>query len=312
MWNTRIYYAVKPFIPRRLQIYIRRKFVQKKQDLYRSVWPVLPGSEEKPCAQFQWPESKQFALVLTHDVETDRGQAKCCKLADLEMSLGFRSSFNFVPERYLVSSEVRSYLVRHGFEVGVHGLKHDGKLYASYRAFHRRAQKINTYLSEWESAGFRSPAMHHNLEWIHKLNIQYDCSTFDTDPFEPQPDGAGTIFPFYVAEDSTGRGYVELPCTIPQDFTLFVLMRQTNINIWIKKLDWIVQNNGMALFNTHPDYMSFNHDAGDEVYSYILYKKMLEYIAKKYKDVYWNPLPKTMSDYVTNNLNKFKKITTKV
>jgi len=25
--------------------------------------------------------------------------------------------------------------------------------------------------------------MHHNLEWIGELNVKYDLSTFDTDPF---------------------------------------------------------------------------------------------------------------------------------
>jgi len=46
--------------------------------------------------------------------------------------------------------------------------------------------------------GFRAPAMHDNLEWISELNLEYDLSTFDTDPFEPQSDGVGTIFPFKV------------------------------------------------------------------------------------------------------------------
>jgi hypothetical protein len=35
-------------------------------------------------------------------------------------------------------------------------------------------------------------------DWLHQLNIEYDLSTFDTDPFEPQPEGRHTIFPFWV------------------------------------------------------------------------------------------------------------------
>ena len=45
--------------------------------------------------------------------------------------------------------------------------------------------------------------MYHNLDWIHDLDIYYDASTFDTDPFEPQPDGFKTIYPFTVKNDST-------------------------------------------------------------------------------------------------------------
>jgi hypothetical protein len=34
-------------------------------------------------------------------------------------------------------------------------------------------------------------------------------------------------------------------------------MREKNIDIWKRKLDWIVENEGMALLITHPDYMNF-------------------------------------------------------
>src|ERR1700746_3430317 len=50
--------------------------------------------------------------------------------------------------------------------------------------------------------------MFHKLDWLHDLDIEYDASTFDTDPFEPQPDGHGTIFPFWVPKGDDG-GYVE-------------------------------------------------------------------------------------------------------
>jgi len=39
-------------------------------------------------------------------------------------------------------------------------------------------------------SGFSLPSMHHNLEWIGELDIEYDASTFDTDPFEPQSNPA--------------------------------------------------------------------------------------------------------------------------
>jgi hypothetical protein len=144
--------------------------------------------------------------------------------------MGFRSSFNFVPERYAVDPALRAELTAAGFEVGVHGLNHDGKLYSSKAEFDRRAVQINDYIREWGAVGFRSPAMHHNLEWLKALDIEYDASTFDTDPFEPQPDGVGTVFPFWVARDD-GSGYVELPYTLAQDFTLFVLMKEKGIDL---------------------------------------------------------------------------------
>ncbi len=130
---------------------------------------------------------------------------------------------------------------------------HDGKLYQSEKIFRKRAQNINGYIKDWNAVGFRSPAAHHNLDWTHYLNIEYDSSTFDTDPFEPQSDGSGTIFPFWVKGNSSQKGYVELPYTLSQDFSLFILMKEDNIDIWKKKLDWIAERGGMALLDVHPD-----------------------------------------------------------
>lgn len=271
--------------------------VLRKMKKSRNIWPIDESASIPPARWNGWPEEKQFALVLTHDVDTAKGQENCWKLMDLEEKLGFRSSFNFVPERYEVSTELRHYLTSRGFEVGVHGLNHDGKLYNSRGIFKERAVRINKYIKEWGSAGFRSPAMHHNLEWIHDLDIKYDASTFDTDPFEPQADGMGTIFPFWVSNSSQG-GYLELPYTLPQDFTLYVLMKERGIDIWKRKLAWIAEHGGMVLLNVHPDYMNFDgKNNGLEEYPAVYYEEFLELIKKEYHNRYWHALPKEMADF---------------
>ena len=120
------------------------------------------------------------------------------------------------------------------------------------KVFNERAIRINQYLKDWEAVGFRSPAMHHNLDWLHKLQIMYDASTFDTDPFEPQSDGARTIFPFWVNGDSFQNSYLELPYTLAQDFTLFILLKEKNIKLWIKKarLDCCLRWHGLIKFTS--------------------------------------------------------------
>ena len=216
----------------------------------------------------------------------------------IEEELGFVSSFNFVPERYEVSSVIRNEIVRKGYEVAVHDLKHDGKLYSSKKKFLEGAERINGYLKAWEAVGFRAGAMHNNFGWNHALDIEYSASTFDFDPFEPQPDGVHTIFPFWVKREGTERGYVSLPYTLVQDFTLFILLREKNISIWKKKLDWIASQGGMVLLITHPDYMCFdgNTPRFDE---YLLerYTDLLEYVKTEYSGQYWNALPREMARY---------------
>jgi hypothetical protein len=299
-WPTlkRLYYTLKPFIPRRIQIALRRMRINYKLPLYRDVWPIDPKAGLPPDGWSGWPDNKQFAFVLTHDVETRGGQEKCLAMSFLERSLGFRSSFNFVPRRYPGFPELRDYLVENGFEVGVHGLYHDGKYFESREVFRRRAVKINNYLKQWNAVGFRMPSMEHNLSWIHDLHIQYDSSTFDTDPFEPNPEGAGTIFPFRVKGNRSSRGFVELPYTIPQDFTLFILMKQKNIDTWKRKLDWIVQHNGMVLVVTHPDYINFDGRFRTfEQYSWSHYAELLEYVKSEYEGKYWHVLPRGIASF---------------
>ena len=265
---------------------------------YAFCWPIDLYSSSPPEKWPGWPDKKKFAFVLTHDVDTERGYAKVKKLMGLEQRMGFSSSFNFVPERYNVSASLRSTLTERGFEVGIHGLVHDGKLYESEKIFDERAFRINKYINDWGISGFRSPAMHHKLEWIQKLQIKYDASTFDTDPFEPQSDGVRTIFPFWVNRDPSKRGYLELPYTLPQDFTLFILMKEKNIDIWIKKLDWLADKGGMALINTHPDYMSFTRKSnGIEDYPVKYYEEFLDYAKTRHEGQYWHALPEEINRF---------------
>lgn len=304
MIRNRIFYTFKPFIPRQFQIYLRQQRAKYLRKKCTQIWPINPNSGKPPDGWKGWPNGKKFALVLTHDVDTAKGHEKSRQLMDVEKNLGVRSSFNFVPERYNVSPELRHYLNKNGFEVGVHGLKHDGKLYHSKEIFQRRAIRINQYLKEWESVGFRSPAMHHNLDWLHYLDIEYDASTFDTDPFEPQSDGVGTIFPFWVKGDSAQRGYVELPYTLPQDSTIFILMKEKTINIWKQKLEWIIKRGGMALILTHPDYMNFGGNRLDrEEYPAEYYEEFLRHIKDKYEGQYWHVLPRDMARFWSKNLS---------
>jgi hypothetical protein len=156
---------------------------------------------------------------------------------------------------------------------------------------------MQKYLEEWRATGFRSPFMHHRLEWLHELEIEYDASTFDTDPFEPQSDGVGTIFPFWVAGPE-GRGYVELPYTLVQDFNLFVVLRERTIDVWKRKLDWVAEHGGLVLLDTHPDYMCFHEaaQARDE-YPVEMYSELLDYLRQKYANSFWHALPRDVARF---------------
>ena len=302
---------------------VRRSIALRTRKRATGVWPIMPGSEQRPQHWPGWPDGKKFAFVLTHDVETTVGLERCRDLMQLDMDLGFRSSFNFVPEgEYQDPRQLREELTQNGFEVGIHDLRHDGRLYQSDKEFRRNAVSINRYLAEWGAVGFRSAFMLHKLDWLHQLNVAYDASTFDTDPFEPQPEGRHTIFPFWVPaptisgqrsevrdqrpvtltfSHSAGRagGYVELPYTLPQDSTLFLLLRETTPDIWMRKLDWIAEHGGMVLLDTHPDYMSFDGSPQTATeYPVAFYREFLTYLKTRYAGEYWHALPNEVARHV--------------
>jgi hypothetical protein len=293
----KMYYRLKPVLPRPLTRRLRR--LQRSAAASDSPlgWPVearyaqflwavigglLAGTKRQavPFIHF-WPSGHRFAFVLTHDIETAEGQAHVQALADLETAHGFRSSFNFVPERYRLDQELINTLRTRGFEVGVHGLKHDGKLFSSRAEFMRRAARINQHLKDLDAVGFRAPFTHRQPEWMQALDIEYDLSFFDTDPYEPIPGGTMSIWPFEI-----GR-FVELPYTLIQDYTLTAVLGETTPRIWLEKVDFIERYWGLALVNSHPDYLL-------DPANWRLYEQFLQTMRRR-AGPYWHALPREVA-----------------
>ena len=293
-----LYFSLRPAIPHAVRFALRSCYALPLSWIIRNSWPIRKTSHGIPEGWRGWPNGKSFAFVLSHDVESQKGLERCRAVAELEMRLGFRSSFNFVPEgEYETPAALRSFLTERGFEVGIHDLRHDGTLYRSLDAFENDARRINHYVKEWDAVGFRSGFMRHNLQWLRKLDVHYDASTFEHDPFEPQPDGTGSIFPFEVRRED-GSTYVELPYTLAQDSTLFLLLRKTTNEAWKRKLDWVAAHGGMAFVIVHPDYMAFDGSPGSVEYRAALYEDFLQHVRTHYGNKAWFALPRDVAQHV--------------
>jgi peptidoglycan/xylan/chitin deacetylase (PgdA/CDA1 family) len=294
----RVYYTVKPLLPQTARGLLRRLHRRSMVAGFPLGWPIedryarfqwevarqvlrVSGRAALPFIHF-WPAGGRFAFVLTHDVETAEGQSRVRALADLDEEFGFRSSFNFVPERYRVDPSLLEELRERGFEVGVHGLRHDGRLFRSERAFSRRAGAINHHLRRLGAAGFRSPLTHRHPEWMQALDIEYDLSFFDTDPYEPMPGGTMSLWPFAI-----GR-FLELPYTLAQDYTLVAVLGETTPRLWLEKVDFLRAYAGLALLNTHPDYLTLPHMR--QVYTDFLR-------AMSGRRDYWHALPQELAQW---------------
>jgi hypothetical protein len=292
------YYRSRPFLPRSVQMSMRRSFcrIQSKarfprwpvetalHDLYDLLFALLVAVSERPIPYIgQWPRNWSWALVLTHDVETQVGYDRLPELLQIELDTGYRSSWNFVPRsRYSVSDDLVRRLADGGFEVGVHGLYHDGRDLASMSTVRRRLPAIREYADRWEASGFRSPATLRSAELIPMLGFDYDSSYSDTAPFEPQPGGSCTWLPYMLGD------VVELPITLVQDHTLFDLLGHRDGNVWLEKARFLRHCGGLALLLTHPDYIG--NKALPESYRQILEEFADDATA-------WKALPRDVSDW---------------
>ena len=75
------YYRLRKFVPRCLQISLRRRGAQFILRRVSGKWPIDPVTSASPEGFPGWPNSKKFALVLRHDVEWQSGMHKCRALA---------------------------------------------------------------------------------------------------------------------------------------------------------------------------------------------------------------------------------------
>ncbi|HNY26373.1 MAG TPA: hypothetical protein PKH31_03225, partial [Candidatus Sumerlaeota bacterium] len=74
-------------MPSFFRLFLRRMVARYRVKSVSDEWPILPGSERKPARWEGWPGGKQFAFVLTHDVECMRGYRRLEALVQLEMEL---------------------------------------------------------------------------------------------------------------------------------------------------------------------------------------------------------------------------------
>lgn len=265
-WRRRAYYALKPFIPRAIQIFLRQRYAAAQEIRRFPSWPIetrildlvtrsvsnaLKESDQAPLFGIApWPDGNRFAFCVTHDIEWDAGLRRAPALLEVEQRVGIVSSWNLVPERYPIDWGIVGELRDAGSEIGIHGLKHDGRLFQSKRIFIRRLAKIEKYADHWGAVGFRSPSCLRNAEWMKLMRFEYDSSFPDTDPYEPQPGGCCSVWPYFLGN------MVELPLTMPQDHTLYEILGHSDLSLWDRKVDWLDMVGGLALINVHPDYIT--------------------------------------------------------
>jgi peptidoglycan/xylan/chitin deacetylase (PgdA/CDA1 family) len=269
---SRGYNVARPLMPRQMQLALRRRFRLIQDRTTFPSWPVetaLHRLEALVLALVEriagaplpwiapWPAPYGWALVLTHDVEQAGGYANVRAVRTVEAEQGLRSAWYFVPYRdYVVEPSLLDELRVEGCEIGLHGLRHDGRDLAP-GTFPARVEEMKSVAREWGARGFRSPSTYRDRELVQQLGFEHDSSWSDVARYEPQPGGCCSWLPFFI-----GTSLVELPITLAQDLVLFELRRENSEEPWIAKTRFLREHGGMALLLTHPDYLTSPHRIG--------------------------------------------------
>ncbi len=217
--------------------------------------------------------------------------------------MGFRSSFNFIPEgEYTVSKDLRDELVRNRFEVGVHDLKHDGWLCYDREHFAESAVRSATSCGNGTlsasapasccttSSGsttsrpstMRRPSTPTRLSRNRKAKA----------PSSRSGSPAATKAPATSSFLHAAAGFHDVPRA-----------QGAHPDIWKRKLDWIAEHGGMALVNVHPDYLDFKSGRRSSTrFPVSLYREFLEYARNRHGDQYWQALPSEVAEHVRKSL----------
>ena len=265
-WLRNAYYFLRPV----MNINVRKHVQRTRLDGWRNIrfprWPVdttvenlieqmllwsmkAKGVDRVPFVWF-WPDAARSCIVLTHDVEAQRGQSFCPELMNIDDSFGVKASFQLIPEgRYKISTGLIQSIRTRGFEVGIQDLNHDGHLFRDREEFLRRAQRINRYGETYGARGFRAAVLYRNQDWYDALDFSFDMSIPNVAHLDPQRGGCCTVTPYFIGD------ILEIPVTTTQDYMLFYLLNDYSLDLWRAQIDAITKKNGLVSFIIHPDYV---------------------------------------------------------
>ena len=292
----RLYYQLRPFMGIGVRRHLQKVRLSGWDKIPFPRWPVdrsvdlLMESALKIALKAQdgtripfiwfWPDGASACAMMTHDVEGDAGIAFCDELMDIDDSFGVKSAFQLIPEgREEQWRRTAARIRARGFEVNLHDLNHDGRLFADKTAFAAHARRINDYTREFGCDGFRSGAMYREQSWFEAFEFSYDMSVPNAAHLEPQRGGCCTIMPYFIGN------ILELPLTTVQDYSLFHILEDYSTTLWKQQIQAIKAHHGLISFIAHPDYLVGRRERD-------IYVELLQHLSQlRDRDGVWTTLP---------------------
>jgi hypothetical protein len=219
------------------------------------------GLGKASVAPIEWPNSKKYAVMLTHDVDTSwvfRQKNWLELYMSAERQFGMRSAWYVVPNSMDTPhcKEGLEKLALEGHEIGVHGVTHDPSL--AYESFESLCEKFSLARQRlsWiidSSPGYRAPWLSRTptmRKALKETGYLYDTSSPTVDfnrHSNLSNNGCCTLFPF------SSEGLSVLPITLPMDAAYYALGKNPKdfwLYIW-ELIESIKTRGGLVVVTTH-------------------------------------------------------------
>lgn len=263
-----------------------------KNHLFETIWGSSCAEEKMLIYKhFNTMELHGRYIMLTHDVDSLSAIDNIFKIAEIEESYGFHSSWNFIAFRYKWDEKIIGKLKDKGNEIGLHGFYHDNKLHLrSEVEINKMFDKIADKIKRYEIKGGRIPSwfVDRRLLKIFSRYFTYDTTMTDEAIYRNFiPAGCGCVRPYKI------DNIVEIPTNI--NFGKTYTYKRFDINAvehWTEKAAYISIKKGLTVCMTHPnkchlygpkrleEYESFLRILHDNTYKSLLPSEVVEMVNK--------------------------------
>ena len=229
-------------------------------------------------------------LIVTHDVDTDKGLESSLKFKKIEDDLGIQATWFLPSNEYDIGQMIAADL-GDGANIGSHDVKHDGKLIRIHdhsRLVDRLSQsrlELGRVFNR-EIVSFRSPLLQFSGLILSALKSAGYTSDYSLPCWEPVNPAVMSGFGGECASSLMLNSIIETPLTLFQDHQMFHVLEfsiSEAIKIWLDQARSLVSIGGDVVLLTHPDY-NFSQDLEK-------YRELLEGLSKVVSDAYSQESP---------------------
>ena len=172
-----------------------------------------------------------------------------------------------------------------GFEVNIHDLKHDGRLFADHGGVPAPSEMHQQLRAGIRRPRIRSGILYRNADWFDAFEFSYDMSCPNVAHLDPQRGGCCTAMPFFIGK------IIEFPLICTQDYTLFQILGDYPIDLWKRKIALLREQHGLISVIVHPDYIR-------EQRAQDTYKALLGHLAgMRAEGSIWTALPRDVANW---------------